>query len=160
MTEENEIQEGVMVTLVRLDDQIAWYSKKSQRACRFYKLLKFIQIFISALIPLFSVFLNSEAQKIMAVLGVLILLIEGIQQLNQYQQIWLSYRSICESLKKEKYTFLARSSCYSAIENPDKLLSERIENLISQENSRWFSLQLQTRVQDQNKSPELEKTQS
>lgn len=153
-------EKDVNITLSRLNDQIAWYSQKSRRACFYYKFFKVIQILMSAVIPLVSLFVFSNAQKIMAVLGALILIAEGIQQLNQYQQTWLSYRSISESLKQEKYTFLARSGVYAAIQIPEKLLSERIENLMNREHNQWFSFQSQTHIQEQAKTQKLGKDKS
>jgi hypothetical protein len=74
-----------------------------------------------------------------AVLGALVVVTEGLLQLNQYQQNWITYRSTCESLKHEKYLFLARADVYSGASQPLRVLAERIEGLISQEHARWVS---------------------
>lgn len=132
------------ITLKRLDEQISWYARKSRIACFLYKSLKILQIMISAIIPLISLFINEEAERIMAVLGVIILFIEGLQQLNQYQQTWLIYRSTCEMLKHEKYTYLAGAGVYTTADNAEIMLSERTEALMLQEHSRWYSLQEKT----------------
>jgi hypothetical protein len=75
-------------TQERLHDQIAWYDRKSQTAQRRYKTLKLAQMIIAALIPLASVFPipAAEFKWVMAVLGLLVLIIEAVQQLNQDQQ--------------------------------------------------------------------------
>jgi hypothetical protein len=73
--------------------------------------------------------------------GVLIVVAEGIQQLNQYQHNWITYRSTCETLKHEKYLFLAQAGPYASASNASQLLAERIESLISQEHTRWVSAQ-------------------
>ncbi|HEE9786654.1 TPA: DUF4231 domain-containing protein [Enterobacter soli] len=143
MADQEDFEKGNSITLTRLDEQISWYSRKSRHARISYKSLKIIQISISATIPLLSIFIPSQAQKIMAFLGLLLLIIEGIQQLNQYQKTWLTYRSTCEFLKQEKYIFLARAGVYNFISTPEKLLSERIEEIISKEHGQWFSLQTQ-----------------
>ena len=137
-------EEDGNTTLKRLDEQISWYGRKSRKACFLYKSLKILQIAISAIIPLISLFINEEAKRIMAVLGVIILFIEGLQQLNQYQQTWLIYRSTCEMLKHEKYTFLAGAGVYTTADNAEIMLSERTEALMLQEHSRWYSLQEKT----------------
>jgi hypothetical protein len=41
------------------------------------------------------------SQWIIGGLGVLIAVIEGLQQLYQYQANWINYRSTCESLKQK-----------------------------------------------------------
>ena len=96
-------------TLERLDDQIGWYDRKSQTAQRRYKILKLAQVIIAALIPLASALSIPGAQFkwVPAILGLLVLVIEAIQQLNQDQQNWIAYRSTCEALKHEKYLYLA-----------------------------------------------------
>jgi len=81
-----------------------------------------------------------------AVLGLLVLIIEAVQQLNQDQQNWIAYRSACEALKHEKFLHLACAGPYADAENREKrlaLLADRIEGLISQEHAKWVSAQEQ-----------------
>jgi hypothetical protein len=104
---------------------------------RWYKYLKAAVIVFAALLPLLaglqvSAFLTGG-------LGVLIAVIEGLQQLNQYQANWISYRSTSEAPKHEKFLFLARAGPYSVAEDPHVLLAERIESLVSQEHAKWAS---------------------
>ena len=67
------------------------------------------------------------------------MVLEGLQQLQQYQQNWTTYRSTCERLKHEKYLFLARAGSYRTAKRPDALLAERVEGLVSQEHAKWVS---------------------
>ena len=132
----------------RLEDQIGWYDRKSQTAQRRYKTLKLAQMIIAGLIPLVSIFPVPEPQFkwVAAVLGLLVLIIEAVQQLNQDQQNWIAYRSACEALKHEKYLHLACAGPYADAENSEKrlaLLADRIEGLISQEHAKWVSAQEQ-----------------
>ena len=128
-------------TLQRLDDQIAWYSKKSRRSQFWFKCLKIIQFVTAGLIPLIVVFGVPSPEKVSAVLGLVILIVEGLQQLNQYQANWISYRSTCEALKHEKYLFLAQAGPYANSPQAATLLADRIEGLISQEHAKWVSAQ-------------------
>jgi len=97
----------------------------------------------AAFIPLLAaVLIDSELNRLIAAaLGALIVVIEGLQQLYQLQTNWLLYRSTCESLKHEKYLFLASAGPYGAASNPHTLLAERIESLVSQEHAKWASTQ-------------------
>ena len=70
--------------------------------------------------------------------GALIVVLEGLQQLQQYQQNWITYRSTCERLKHEKFLFAARAGPYASSE-PEALLAERVESLVSQEHAAWVS---------------------
>jgi uncharacterized protein DUF4231 len=64
---------------------------------------------------------------------------EGLQQLNQYQANWISYRSTSEALKHEKFLFLATAGPYAVALDPRVLLAERVESLVSQEHAKWAS---------------------
>jgi hypothetical protein len=124
-------------TLARLDEEIDWYDRKSGEAQRWFKLLKAAQLASAAAIPVVATLGAHPA--VAAVLGSLVVVLEGIQQLNQYQQNWSSYRSTCEALRHEKYLFLAGAGPYAGATNGHALLADRIEGLISQEHAKWVS---------------------
>ena len=73
----------------------------------------------------------------------MITILEGMLHLNQYQQNWIAYRSTCEGLKHEKFTYLAKAAPYQDAPDPHALLAERIESLVSQEHAKWASVQQQ-----------------
>ena len=126
----------------RLETQIAWYDKKSNQNQRWFKRLKVLQIVAAAVIPVAAA-LGVSAKPIGAA-GALIVIVEGLQQLQQYQQNWTTYRSTCERLKHEKYLYLAHAGPYTAAPRPDALLAERVEGLVSQEHAAWVSQQQET----------------
>jgi Protein of unknown function (DUF4231) len=133
------------ITLARLEDQAAWYGRKSKRAQRIYKSVKIIEIVAAALIPFLAGRKFEHHEMVIGGLGVTITILEGILQLNQYQQIWTMYRATSEALTHEKYLFLALAGPYAAAGvNPPVLLAERIETIMSQENIKWVSVQEQT----------------
>lgn len=124
-------------TMERLEDQIKWYGRKSGYNQRMFKRLKILTIVASVSIPLCAGLLVSRFAVITGILGALIALTEAIQQLNQYQQNWISYRSTCEALRHEKYLYLANAGPYAAADNPRALLAERVESQVSQEHAKW-----------------------
>jgi hypothetical protein len=136
-------------TLQRLDDQIDWYDKKSQYAQTWFKRLKLVQLVTAGIIPLLAIFTIPYSDKVTAVLGLVILVVEGLQQLNQYQTNWISYRATCEALRHEKYLFLAGAGPYAKAEQALPLLADRIEGLISQEHAKWLSAQQQAGKRDE-----------
>ena len=132
------------ITLDRLEDQAKWYGRRSKRAQRLYKSIKVVEIVAAALIPFLTGRAFSHHDAVIGGLGVLITILEGTLQLNQYQQIWATYRATSEALTHEKYLFLALAGPYAVSGvNPPVLLAERIEAIMSQENTRWVSLQEQ-----------------
>jgi hypothetical protein len=127
----------------RLEDQLAWYSQKSRAARRAFKRIKVSEIVAAALIPFLTGQITKqvfpEVSYLIGGLGVLITVLEGILHLNQYQENWTNYRNTAESLKHEKFMFLAKAGPYANVADPRTALAERVEGLISQENTQWVA---------------------
>ena len=124
----------------RLLDEQAWYSQKSRAARSAFKRIKVTEIVAAAVIPFltgqhWSPYIN----YVTGGLGVLITVLEGFLHLNQYQENWTNYRNTAESLKHEKYLYLAKAGPYAGAIDIRALLAERTEALISQENSQWVA---------------------
>lgn len=124
-------------TIQRLEDQINWYSRKSGTNQRWFRRLKVVEIIVAAFIPLLA---GINAKPIITGLaGVFIVVLEGAHHLFQFQNNWTTYRSTSESLKHEKYLWLAKAGPYQDSGNPDSLLADRVESLISQEHAKWIA---------------------
>jgi hypothetical protein len=127
--------------LDRLDKQQAYYSKNATAAKNAFKYIKMIEIVAAAIIP----FLSGQVTKQLAVgyvvggLGVLITILEGLLHLNQYQENWTNYRNTSESLKHEKFLYLAKAGPYATAADARAMLAERLEALVSQENTQWVA---------------------
>lgn len=134
MTEEEYLKE-------RLDDQLEWYDKKSQYSQKLFKRLRLLEIIAAALIP----FLSGMSEKIthyqwlVGGLGVLIAVSAATSSLFKYHENWIEYRTTAEQLKHEKYSYLTSTKPY---DNDDRfsVLVQRIEGLISKENSSWATV--------------------
>ena len=124
-------------TFERLEDQIRWYDEKSTFNNRRFKVIKGAQLLSAATIPVVATL--DLAAAFPAALGGLVVVLEGFQQLNQYQQNWSSFRSTAEALKHEKYLYLAGAGPYKHAKRAVPLLADRIEGLISQEHAKWVS---------------------
>jgi len=125
---------------VRVRDQIAWYDRKSQSNQRWFKRLKIAQIVTAAAIPV-GAGISEVPVWLVGGAGALIVVLEGLQQLQQYQQNWTTYRATCERLKHEQFLFMAHAGPYAAAPDPDAVLAERVESLVSQEHAAWVSQQ-------------------
>jgi hypothetical protein len=119
----------------RLEDQLSWYDKKSIETQKWYKRLKISEIIAAAIIP-FIAALDGFA-ILTGILGVLIVILIGIESLNHYHDNWISYRSTAEQLKHEKYLWLSKAGPYKDANNPEVMLAERVESLISREHAKW-----------------------
>jgi len=132
----------------RLEEQIAWYDRKSSEAQRVFKRIKVAEILAAAIIPFLAGISIPHDKLIIAGLGVLITILEGFLHLNQYQQLWGTYRGTCEALKHEKYVYLAKAGPYATAADPRAMLAERVESLVSQEHAQWNSFQQQAGKSD------------
>ena len=124
---------------VRLDDQIAWFDARSQQNCRWYAGLRLGEITAAALIPLLIGYVSRggpPVENAVALLGVSVAVIAGALSLYRFQELWIQYRSTCETLRHEKLLYLTRTEPYN-VEQPFPLLVNRIEALISKEHTSW-----------------------
>ncbi len=98
-----------------------------------------MQILLAAAIPVVAAF-GAEAD-IAGLLGALVVIVEALQQLFQFQQNWLRYRATAQSIESEKHLYLAAAGPYSDAPRPPALLAERLEELLSGEVSAWTTEQ-------------------
>ena len=122
----------------RVADQINWYDIKSQRSQKWFKRIRGLEITSAGAIPLFAGFGGGTPWSLIVVgiLGAIVTILASLLSLNQFQENWIEYRTTCESLKHEKYLFLTGSEPYSE-KDPFGFFVQRIESLISKENSAW-----------------------
>ena len=83
-----------------------------------------------------------------AVLGALIAVTEGVQQLFQFHERWINYRSTTEALKHHKYLYLSHAGPYTGADR-ERVLAEQVEALVSQENMQWTTTQPREAVADE-----------
>jgi len=125
----------------RLQHQLDWYEHKSQYCQNRYKRLKIAQVALAVLIPATSLLPSDAAKWASSIAGVLIAVLEAVQQINQYATLWVTYRATAERLKHEKYLFLSAAGPYKGLPEPDRLvaLAERVEEHVSAEHANWIS---------------------
>ncbi|KLV24395.1 DUF4231 domain-containing protein [Bacillus altitudinis] len=127
----------------RLEGQIEWYDKKSLHHQKNYRVMKIIIIILAPSIPILSVLTKLNSIWItlsIALAGGIITMLEGFLSLGKHQENYIEYRRICETLKHEKYQYYTKTGVYSE-GDIFKLLVERTESIISQENINWANMQ-------------------
>ncbi len=130
----------------RLENQIDWYDAKSQWNQKWYKRLKVFEITAAALIPLLTGFMHQQDgiwYIIVGVLGSLIAICSGIAAVYKFQELWLDYRNVAETLRQHKFLFLTKANPYQN-DNAFPLLVEAVEAIIAKENSNWRNVQKTT----------------
>jgi hypothetical protein len=105
---------------------------------KWFKQVKLAQIATAAAIPVTAAF--GASVKVAAVLGAVLVVLEGVQALFGFQPNWASYRKTAEALKRERYLYLAQAGQYAG-EDREKVLALVVEGLISDETSQWVAAQ-------------------
>src|SRR5215218_11232686 len=153
MTEDPYVSEEVEKhpAWVRLNDQLEWYDRKSGENQRRYKQIKVAQLVLAGSIPVFALVGDLWGRWVTAILGASVAILEGLQQLGQYNNLWASYRATAEQLKHEKYLFLAKSGPYQGLGDEEALrvLAERVEERVSTEHAKWVSDRSQEATQQE-----------
>lgn len=127
----------------RLNDQIEWYDKKSSYEKRRHYVIKISQVMLSASIPVLTSFVIDShwVLRIIGIFGGLVTVLEGMSSVMKFHEKWIQYRTISESLKREKYMFEASAGVYDAANTDEfKTLVERCETIISSENINWANM--------------------
>ena len=126
-------------TMVRLDDQIGWYDRRAASNRRWYSGLKVAEFVAAAAIPIVAGIARSLWGA--AILGAVVVVMEGVQQLGQFHANWIGYRSTCEALKHEKFLYLGNAGPYADTQTAHATLATRIEEHISKEHALWVDVQ-------------------
>jgi Protein of unknown function (DUF4231) len=119
----------------RLEEQLGWYERQSERSKRAFQALKVAQIVVAAAIP--AVAAAGASAGFAGALGAVVVVLEGIQQLFQFQQNWIAYRGTAEALRRERYLYEAGAAHYADAAQPDRVLAERLDVILSHEHANW-----------------------
>jgi hypothetical protein len=142
-------------TLARLEDQFNWYDNTARRSQRLYRIVKVLQLAVAAAVPVTAA--AGAGTVTVALIGAVILVLEGVQGLFAWQQNWISYRSTASALQTEQHLFLAKAGPYARATDPARLLAERVEGLLASERASWFAMQqpqgAQQAIPDTNGTP-------
>ena len=122
----------------RVDTQINWMEEKSKYNQQQYKLLKATELIAAAAIPFLAGFHreNDLFPIITGILGVLIVAMNGLQQLYKYHENWLNYRGTIEELTREKFLFESATEPYNDPEAFHRFV-QNIEAVLTNENRKW-----------------------
>ena len=125
---------------VRLDEQLAWYDRKSSWNQKWFRRVQMVQIVVSALIPFISglggILPGNWGLILVGAMGMVIAVATATSTLYKFQENWVQYRATAEQLRHERFMFLTGVEPYSGGGSFDFLV-QRVEGLISKENAAW-----------------------
>jgi len=130
----------------RYQPQISWYDNKSIYNQKMYKWLQFFLIVFSSLTPILIIIEKLDDFKeyeslfwLPVTTAVLVAFITSLLKVYRYQENWINYRTTCETLKEEFYYYESANGEYADMDDSEKLFIERVESLISRENTLWLT---------------------
>lgn len=99
------------------------------------------EIILALFIPFVSGYISDlDGLKIVVgILGVIVAALAGLITLAKFQENWIECRTVAESLKFEKFLFLAKAGPYKNIDDPYVVFVERFESLISTSTKKWVN---------------------
>ena len=128
----------------RYDDQCRWYSRKATFNKRWYHYFQTLVIGLSALATLtvaVGVYFQDTQWIRLAALAItsIVTVLACLQKVYRFQEQWIDYRNTAETLKKERYLYKARIAEYATADSAEQLFVDRVENLISRQNTLWVA---------------------
>ena len=125
----------------RVENQIHYYEGKSALNKQYYLFFKITQLTAATLLPFFSVFLSdySWMKYVIAFLGSVVTILEGVLATGKYHEKWIIYRSTGETLRQEKFLFMMQAGNYTGPDAVEQFVN-KIEFSLGKENIGWQQL--------------------
>ena len=114
-----------------------WYDKKAIWNHRIYQIFQWTAIILSAFTPILILISDGIVRWFAVAIAVLVAISTAALKTFKYQENWINYRTTCETLKKEYYFYEAGIQGYEGVEDKEALFIQRVESLISRENTLW-----------------------
>jgi len=118
--------------------QIDWYDKKAEQNKCMYIVFQWSLIILSATTPII-IALDLVKPIPIIISSLVAILTTGIKTFK-FQENWINYRTTCETLRKEIHFYNAGIEDYTNIKDREAKFVERVESLISRENTLWLTI--------------------
>jgi hypothetical protein len=134
----------------RYEDQLKWYDDKAKKNKKYYILFQTIVIILALIAPVIVGFGEIEGiYKIVAVsISSLVAIGTSLMKTFKYQENWILYRTTAETLRKEIQYYDWELGEYGTADNRRQHFVNRVESILSQENTQWISAQKTKKKED------------
>ena len=133
-----EPEESDRTTLAwrELERSFTYFDRAARGNRAVYMLLRTIVLVAGAMVPILA--LSVESAVVVAIVGGVIVVAEGVTQLTQVHGHWLRFRVAAESLRREALAFVSRTGPYQVGDlSRDQLLASRLSDVATAESSAW-----------------------
>jgi hypothetical protein len=121
--------------------QIKWYTENSSINKKRFQFLVAITTTFSVFVPVLLVTEDTFLKFLAIGFSAVVAICATFTRSFNFQENWINYRTIGETLKKEIHFYDAKLFDYSSSQDPEALFVSRVENLISRENTTWVGCQ-------------------
>lgn len=123
----------IAASLQELESQRRWYSSKAggfKKKSQWMSLLIILCGGLTALLPVFKPSPPSHwTEYAVAVLGLLVVITQGMQRIWGWDRIWPQYRLASELMKREQRLYIHNAGGYAGISSETEARRRYIENL-------------------------------
>ena len=123
----------------RYEVKIAWYDHKAIANQRIYSWLQWGILVLAAVTPILVAVGGGWQRWSAVVISALVAIGTAALKTFKYQENWINYRTTCETLQKEIHFLEAGVGEYRKAEDRSALFVQRVEALVSRENTLWLS---------------------
>jgi hypothetical protein len=127
----------------RLEDQRLWHSAKATWNKRRFYAAEIATLLAGACIPIVNVWTVDDpyiARVVSAILGGVVVVAAGVAKLLKFQENWLQFRGIAETLGRERELYLGKVGDYATTDTQrETLLVDRVEALLSSTTTRFIA---------------------
>lgn len=127
----------------RYQDQIDYYGAKAGWNKRMYNWFQWSVIIVSSLLPVLVVSINEKYKLVAAGLSVVLAIGTSALKAFKFQENWLNYRQLAETLKQEQHFYDADIGGYATAVDKRAMFVDHVESLISRENAIWTNVHQQ-----------------
>ncbi len=120
----------------RFEPERMWYSTKARYNKKWMNTVNVLVILTGAVTPILAALqftLSTVITSAVTTIGLSLL------RFFKFDELWLNYRSTSEMLKKEEQHFRTLTGPYAEAAEPGKLFVERVETIVSKEQSVWLT---------------------
>jgi hypothetical protein len=119
--------------------QIDWYDKRAIYNQKTSQIFQWIIIILAAATPVLITIGGSWEHWVAVVISFLVAVGTASLKTFKYQENWINYRTTCETLRKEIHFYNSGVGEYKDTDDREALFVERVEALISRENTMWLT---------------------
>jgi len=136
----------------RYKKEIDWYDEKAIWNQKAYQGFQWAAIVLSALTPVLILVDIGPTKWFAIAIAAMVAISTAVLKTFKYQENWMNYRTTCETLRKEYYFCEAGIQGYENVQDKQALFIERVEALISRENTLWIVTHEKEEPSSQSKS--------